>query len=112
MTRHVSPYEWDDRPSPRRASIRASKLTEREADVLKLVCLGYSNKEIGRELKISWRTAAEYRHRMMVRFNARNAQALVFLAMTTRLISTAHNLRPAPREDKKYRGSGKYAKRN
>ena len=52
-------------------------LTKREKEVIELLCLGYGNKEISCEMKISPRTVETYIERLMLKLRVRNRLALV-----------------------------------
>lgn len=66
-----------------RATIGLFALTPREQQVLDLVSRGFSNKEIGIELKISPRTAEVHRARGMEKLGARNTAELVRIFLNT-----------------------------
>lgn len=59
---------------------RAQQLTPREFDVMRLVTMGLSNKEIARELGISPRTVEKYRARVMEKMRAENIADLCRMA--------------------------------
>ncbi len=59
----------DDRP--------VVELTQREREVAILTCRGMTSKEIGLELKLSYRTVEEYRARLLKKFGARKLAELV-----------------------------------
>ncbi|MFO8152357.1 response regulator transcription factor [Thioalkalivibrio sp.] len=59
---------------------RAQQLTPREFDVMRLVTMGLSNKEIARELGISPRTVEKYRARVMEKMHAENIADLCRMA--------------------------------
>ncbi len=52
-------------------------ITKREKEVMELLCLGYGNKEISFEMKISPRTVETYIERLMLKLRVRNRLALV-----------------------------------
>ncbi|WP_068318078.1 response regulator transcription factor [Polycladidibacter hongkongensis] len=60
----------------------AETLTPRERQVLKEITSGASNKEAGRNLKISPRTVEVHRARIMEKLGARNAADLVRIVLT------------------------------
>src|SRR5262245_39984565 len=60
---------------------RAAGLTGREAEVLKLLALGYSNKEIASTLSISVKTVETHRASGMTRLGLTSRAALVRFAM-------------------------------
>ncbi|GAA6182291.1 MULTISPECIES: LuxR C-terminal-related transcriptional regulator [unclassified Shimia] len=53
------------------------ELTQREREVAILTCRGLTSKEIGLELKLSYRTVEEYRARLLRKFGARKLAELV-----------------------------------
>jgi len=53
------------------------ELTQREREVAILTCRGLTSKEIGLELKLSYRTVEEYRARLLKKFGARKLAELV-----------------------------------
>ncbi|QIZ82469.1 LuxR C-terminal-related transcriptional regulator [Thalassovita gelatinovora] len=52
-------------------------LTQREREVAMLTCRGMTSKEIGLELKLSYRTVEVYRARLLEKFQARKLAELV-----------------------------------
>jgi DNA-binding NarL/FixJ family response regulator len=60
--------------------------TERELEVIALVCLEFSNKEIASQLKLSQRTIETHRVRIMERMNVKTVAGLVVYAYTKGLI--------------------------
>lgn len=60
-----------------------SRLTGREREVLQLITDGLSNKEIGRTLGISPRTAEVHRARIMEKLGAKNAADLIRIVLTS-----------------------------
>lgn len=60
---------------------RHSKLTEREAEVMKLVALGCSNAEAAAALEISVRTIENHRARVMEKMDARSLSDLVRMSL-------------------------------
>ncbi|HAP62168.1 MAG TPA: DNA-binding response regulator [Cytophagales bacterium] len=56
-------------------------LTDREAEVLQLICEGLTSEEIGEKLFISKRTAEGHRKTLIEKFEARNTAALVVKAI-------------------------------
>jgi DNA-binding NarL/FixJ family response regulator len=63
------------------------KLTSRELQVLRLICEGLSDKEIGDRLFLSKRTIDNYRANLLLKLGAKNTGHLVALAYENRLIS-------------------------
>ena len=62
------------------------KLTDRERQVLELVADGNSNKEIGKLLRISHKTVARHRERIMRKLDLHSCAELVRFAIRTGLI--------------------------
>lgn len=54
-----------------------SRLTFRELNVLKLICLGLTNKEISENLSISFETVRSHRKNILKKVGAKNTAALV-----------------------------------
>ena len=61
-------------------------VTEREKEVLTLVCMEYTATEIAQKMGISSRTVEAIKDRMMERFGVKNSVGLVFYAMKNQLI--------------------------
>lgn len=61
-------------------------LSEREMEVLKLICKGYSNPEIARQLYISARTVDGHRAKLLEKTGAKNAANLVMYAVRNGLV--------------------------
>ncbi len=57
------------------------ELTQREIDVLKLICQEYTNKEIGEQLFISSRTVEGYRQSILDKTQSKNTAGLVIYAI-------------------------------
>lgn len=62
------------------------RLTAREADILRLVAGGYSNKEIGRSLHLSEGTVKNYISSLLVKLDCRDRTHAVLKAITQRLL--------------------------
>ncbi len=62
------------------------QFTEREMDVLKLLCKGYSNAEIAEKLFISSRTADRHRANLLSKTGCKNAISLVIYAVKNHVI--------------------------
>ena len=56
-------------------------LTERETEVMLLLCAGKNNKEIGRQLYISWRTVEKIRLNLYKKVGVSNAAKLILWAV-------------------------------
>ncbi len=61
-------------------------ISEREKQVLSLVCLEYTAQEIAQKMDISARTVEAIKDRLMERFGVKNSVGLVFFAMKNSLI--------------------------
>ncbi|HSO06576.1 MAG TPA: response regulator, partial [Pelomicrobium sp.] len=64
---------------------KVERLTPREREVLQLLVLGMSNKEIGRRLRISHRTVEVHRARLLQKTGAETPREIATLAETARL---------------------------
>lgn len=63
-------------------------ISEREKEVLSLVCLEYTAQEIAQKMDISARTVEAIKDRLMERFGVKNSVGLVFFAMKNSLIDS------------------------
>lgn len=61
-------------------------LSEREAEILPLICEGYSNQEIGDKLFISKRTVDKHRANILAKTGCKNTASLVVYAVKNNLI--------------------------
>jgi DNA-binding NarL/FixJ family response regulator len=61
-------------------------ISDREKEVLSLVCLEYTAQEIAQKMEISARTVEAIKDRLMERFGVKNSVGLVFFAMKNSLI--------------------------
>ncbi len=61
-------------------------ISEREKEVLTLVCMEYTAQEIAKRMDISARTVEAIKDRLMERFGVKNSVGLVFFAMKNSLI--------------------------
>jgi len=64
----------------------AFSLTSRQKEILKLVALGHTNREIGEQLDISVRTVEVHRFNLMRRLRVRNVAQLLRQGLLLRLI--------------------------
>ncbi len=62
-------------------------ITDREKEVLTLVCMEFTAAEIAQKMDISSRTVEAIKDRLMERFGVKNSVGLVFYAMKNSLIS-------------------------
>lgn len=69
-----------------RENCRNRRLTERELQVLRLIALGYSTKQIAAELGIACATAAFHRSRIYGKLNVHTAHALVHYAIQNEMV--------------------------
>ncbi|HMO62856.1 MAG TPA: response regulator transcription factor [Ferruginibacter sp.] len=61
-------------------------ISDREREVLKLVCMEFTAAEIAQKMEISARTVEAIKDRLMERFGVKNSVGLVFYAMKNQLI--------------------------
>lgn len=61
-------------------------ISEREKEVLNLVCMEFTAQEIAKKMDISARTVEAIKDRLMERFGVKNSVGLVFFAMKNSLI--------------------------
>ena len=66
--------------TPQRQKRRKIKLSSRESEVLKLLSIGKSNKDISEELGISDKTVSTYKQRLLNKLQARNLVDLINFA--------------------------------
>ncbi|NVO04016.1 MAG: response regulator transcription factor, partial [Bacteroidetes bacterium] len=64
------------------------KLTLREIEIVKLVSLGITAKEIAEKLLISNHTVNTYRKNILKKLNVKNSSELVMFAIKSKLIDT------------------------
>ncbi len=69
-----------DRVLPDRREDQVTTLTDREREIMHLVCAGLSNKEVGRQLNLSDGTIKVHLHHIYKKLAVRNRTALVALA--------------------------------
>lgn len=62
------------------------EISEREKEVLELICLEFTSQEIGEKMNISSRTVESIKERLMERFGLKNTAGLVFFAVKNNLI--------------------------
>lgn len=61
-------------------------LSDREREVLKLICMEYTAQEIAQKMDISQRTVEAVKDRLMERFGSKNTAGLVFFAVKNNLV--------------------------
>ena len=62
------------------------QISEKEKQVIRLVCMEYTAQQIAKEMNISPRTVEAIKDRLMERFGVKNSVGLVFFAMKNSLI--------------------------
>jgi len=72
---------------PAEQKIEATRLTDREKEVLKLIAMEYNTHEIAEKLFISINTVETHRKNLLSKLNAKNIAGLVKFALQTGLIS-------------------------
>ena len=70
--------------NPKRRPVKP-ELSEKEINVMRLVCQEFSNKEIASQLKLSVRTIEGYREKIQEKINARNTAGIVVYAIKNRI---------------------------
>ena len=65
-----------------------AELSEREIEILLLICSGLSNQKIGDQLFISKRTVEKHRANILCKTNCKNTAGLVMYAIKNQLIKT------------------------
>jgi two-component system response regulator NreC len=88
----------DDEDSEESASQSESygRLSQREREVLRLVALGYTNRQIADQLYLSVKTVETYRARLMVKLDLQSRSALVRYALRTGLLDDERDSLPPP----------------
>jgi DNA-binding NarL/FixJ family response regulator len=61
-------------------------LTEKEKEVLQLICMEFTAQEIAQKMEISPRTVEAIKDRLMERFGSKNTAGLVFFAVKNNLV--------------------------
>jgi two-component system secretion response regulator SsrB len=72
---------------PSQEEIDADLLTPRQRDILRLVSIGHTNREIAEVLEISVRTVEVHRFNLMRRLNVRNVAQLLRRALQLSLLA-------------------------
>lgn len=72
--------------SRKKQKITLNKLSEREEEVLYLICKGYSNQEIADALHISKRTVDKHRENLLLKTDSKNTAGLVIYAIKNGII--------------------------
>jgi DNA-binding NarL/FixJ family response regulator len=80
-------------PSPEKRELTPDeitpKMTEREGEVLNLLCQGLSNRQIGAQLQLSPRTVEKYVSRLFQKTDTQNRGELIRYALDRKLVSEA-----------------------
>jgi DNA-binding NarL/FixJ family response regulator len=66
--------------------IALKNLTQREIEIIQLICQGYSNIEIGEKLFLSKRTVEKHRANIMEKTNTNNTASLVMFAIKHNIV--------------------------
>ena len=72
---------------PLQEEVDADLLTPRQRDILRLVSIGHTNREIAEVLEISVRTVEVHRFNLMRRLNVRNVAQLLRRALQLSLLA-------------------------
>ncbi len=72
--------------SRKKQSPSSGKLSEREEEVLYLICKGYSNQEVADALHISKRTVDKHRENLLFKTDSKNTPGLVIYAIKNGII--------------------------
>jgi DNA-binding NarL/FixJ family response regulator len=72
---------------PRQEKINVELLTPRQREILRLVSIGHTNREIAEVLEISVRTVEVHRFNLMRRLNVRNVAQLLRRALQLDLLA-------------------------
>jgi DNA-binding NarL/FixJ family response regulator len=67
-------------------TVQKIQFTEREKEILKLICHGYSSQEVADKLNLGLRTVEKCRSDLMQKTNTSNAISLAVFAVKNRLI--------------------------
>jgi len=78
---------------PPQQKIDADPLTPRQRDILRLVSIGHTNREIAELLEISVRTVEVHRFNLMRRLNVRNVAQLLRQALQLGLLAKTFGVR-------------------
>lgn len=76
---------WYDNSKKNQSDI-SEKLTKREVEILKLICEGYTNQQIGENLFISQRTVEGHRANMLSKTGVNNTAQLIAFAIKNELV--------------------------
>ena len=82
----VKYIENKNKKEPENITKELCNLSEREVEILKLICEGYTNKEIAEKLFISKRTVEGHRTNLLLKTNTKNTANLVAFSLQNKLI--------------------------
>lgn len=71
---------------PRQGKKSKIKLSDREKEVLKLICKGYSNQEIADELELSSHTIDAHRKKLLSKIGAKNTASMIMISIKDGII--------------------------
>ena len=71
---------------PKQKKRNQVNLTDREKEILRLICLGNSNQEIADELKLSTHTIDAHRKKLLSKTGARNTASMITISLRDGLI--------------------------
>lgn len=77
--RFVNPHNAKEKPV-------SENISDREIEVLRLICEGLTNQEIGQSLKISQRTVDGHRANLLDKIGAKNTVGLVTFAIKNKIV--------------------------
>jgi DNA-binding NarL/FixJ family response regulator len=69
-----------------RTSLSSSDLTEREAEIIRLICRQYSMKDIAAQLKLSPRTVESHKENILMKTGSKNLVGIVLYAVEHQLL--------------------------
>jgi DNA-binding NarL/FixJ family response regulator len=72
--------------SPTKKRVSKLKLSDREKEVLQLLCRGFSNQEIAKKLSVSAHTSDAHRRKLLQKMEARNTANMIMIAVRDGLI--------------------------
>lgn len=75
-----------ERISASRPLFKTNELTDREREIVILICQEFTNREIGEKLSLSERTIENHRYRIMEKLNIKSTVGLVHFAYNSNLI--------------------------
>lgn len=67
--------------------LKMNSLTEREVEIIKMICKQKTNKEIGESMGVSMRTIENHRTTILLKTNTKNVAGIVMYALKHKLIS-------------------------